>query len=261
MNTFIFISNRLSKIIGNICKILAYPFHFLFPNKRFIIPEFSNVKIKIKNKHKIPKIIWQTNYSNRSTLPVYLNYLFNRLMSLDYEYHYVSTEERLIFIEKHCSDEIFQNFKLLIDGAAQADLWRLIVLYYKGGVYLDIDANFVWPLAKMLNIDADAVYLKIKNNTEFTNYFIATAPNNKNIELMIHLIISNIKNRKIDGGVYNMTGPGVLNAILKNKDVISRIHRETCIQGSFTNEYFQYLDKPGTKWTHKKNSELLKEKK
>jgi len=31
-------------------------------------------------------------------------------------------------------------------------------------------------------------------------------------------------------------------------------------QGSFTNEHFQYIDKPRGKWTHKKDSELLKNK-
>ncbi|WP_022941130.1 glycosyltransferase family 32 protein [Psychromonas hadalis] len=260
MNPFIFISNRLSKIIGNICKVLSYPFHFLFPQKRFVIPEYSKAKINCNSGHKIPKKIWQTNYSNRSTLPVYLNYLFNRLMSLDYEYRYVSTEKRLLYIQKNCSQEVFENFKLLTDGAAQADLWRLIVLYHEGGIYIDIDANFVWPLSKMLGKYDDAVYLKVKNNSEFTNYFIATAPKNEDLKQVIDIIIANIKARDVKDGVFNMTGPGVLIEVLKDKNVISRSHRETCIQGSFTNEHFQYIDKPGSKWTHKKPADLLKKK-
>lgn len=259
MNIFIFLSNRLSKIIGNICKVLSYPFHFLFPNKRFSIPFFS--KKKLPNKaSKIPRIIWQTNYSNRSTLPVYLNYLFNRLMSLSYEYRYVSTEERLSYIKTNTSDEIYNNYKQLNDGAAQADLWRLIVLHNEGGVYLDIDANFVWPLSKMIDDEDEALYIRVKKNTEITNYFIASAPGNEDLKRAIDMIINNIKNRDVKDGVYNMTGPGVLNEVLKDKKIKSRSHRYTCIQGSFTNEYFQYLDKPGSKWTHKKLTELLKDK-
>jgi mannosyltransferase OCH1-like enzyme len=32
----------------------------------------------------------------------------------------------------------------------------------------------------------------------------------------------------------------------------------TCIQGSFTNEHFQYIDRPRSKWTHVDNQDLLK---
>lgn len=259
MNALIFITNRLSKIIGNICKILAYPFHLIFPKKRFAIPFHSKAKITTKKQSIIPRIIWQTNYSNRSTLPVYLNYLFNRLMSLSYEYRYVSTEERLEYIKNNASDEIYSNYRLLNDGAAQADLWRLIVLYNEGGVYLDIDANFVWPLSKMLGNEDGAVYVKVKDNTEFTNYFIASAPNNSDLKNAIDIIVDNIKQRDVKNGVFNMTGPGILNTVLEGKKVTSRSHRYTCVQGSFTNEYFQYLDKPGSKWTHKKLSDLLKD--
>jgi len=260
MNALIFLSNRLSKIIGNICKILSYPFHAVFPKKRFAIPEFSQAKIS-SSASKIPRIIWQTNYSNLSTLPVYLNYLFNRLMSLNYDYRYVSTEERLQYVKNNSSAAIFESYQALNDGAAQADLWRLIVLNKEGGVYLDIDANLVWPLSKIIDDNDQAVYIKIKNNTHYTNYFLASAPNNPNLQEAIDIITDKISKRDVEQGVYFMTGPGILNTVLEGKSVISRSHRTTCIQGSFTNEHFQYLDKPRGKWTHKKPSELLKDKK
>ena len=123
MNLFIFISNRFSKIIGNICKLFAYPFHALFPKKRFAIPFRSKAKTRAA-KSKITRIIWQTNYSNQSTLPVYLNYLFNRLMSLSYEYRYVSTEGRLEYIKKNAPQEVYDCCRLLKDGTSQADLLR-----------------------------------------------------------------------------------------------------------------------------------------
>ena len=39
--TALLISNGLLRLTGNIVKILSYPFHALFPKKRFTIPEFS----------------------------------------------------------------------------------------------------------------------------------------------------------------------------------------------------------------------------
>ena len=59
-------------------------------------------------------------------------------------------------------------------------------------------------------------------------------------------------------GVYGMTGPTVLNTAIGENKVHHRHNRITCIQGSFTNEYFQYIDKPRGKWIHAKNEELLK---
>lgn len=258
MTIFIFLSNRLSKILGNICKILSYPFHLIFPSKRFIVPSYSKAKLSTSKKTKIPKIIWQTNYSNHVTLPVYLNYLFNRLMSLSFEYHYMSNEDCLQFVKENMNQEVYENYQKINDGAAKADLWRLITIYVKGGVYLDMDANFVWPINRILSSNDDALYIRIKNNTEISNYFLASAPGNSDYKKAIDLIINNIQTNKIEGGVYNMTGPGVLKEVLQNQEISSRSHRQLCIQGSFTNEYFQYLDKPKGKWTHTKQEDILK---
>lgn len=114
-NLSILVSNRLIRLIGNIFKMLSYPFHALFPNKRFTIPSLSSPKVNSNEQTKIPKIIWQTNFSAQSTLPVYLNYLFNRLMSLDYEYRYVSTEERAEFIKANASERVYNAYMQLND--------------------------------------------------------------------------------------------------------------------------------------------------
>jgi mannosyltransferase OCH1-like enzyme len=190
----ILISNRLIKLVGNISKGFSYIFHFFAPNKRFIIPEYSKPIIHSKNTSTIPKTIWQTNYTNRVSLPIYLNYLFNRLMSLSYEYRYISTEARLTYIESTASEEVFSAFKMLVNGASQADVWRLLVLNNEGGVYLDIDAHLVWPLSKIIKSDDKEVFLL--NKEHYTNYFIASKPNNPVLEETLRIIIDNINNKK-----------------------------------------------------------------
>lgn len=60
-------------------------------------------------------------------------------------------------------------------------------------------------------------------------------------------------------GVYHSTGPTVLNNILSAKAVIHTQDRKyVCIQGTFTNEHFQYIDKPRGKWTHINPEDLVK---
>lgn len=248
--------NRLIKILGALTKIIAYPFHFLFPKKRFLIPEYRKPFFTSAISNNIPKILWQTNYTNKVSLPIYVNYLFNRLMSLDWEYHYVSTENRLNFIKAHAPIEIANAYEQLTDGASQADLWRLFVLNYYGGVYMDIDAHAVWPLSKMIRPTDNELFLMTKHN--YSNYFIASAKNNPYLEKALDIAINNIEQKNTSGGVYNLTGPNVLNTAIGNNDVNNRIYRLTCVQGSFTNEYFQYIDKPRGKWIYAKTDDLLK---
>lgn len=179
-------------------------------------------------------------------------------MSLDWEYRYVSTEARLEFIKTHASKRMSDAFEQLTDGAAQADLWRLFTLNYYGGVYMDIDAHAVWPLSMIIKPDDKELILMTKHR--YSNYFIASAKNNPHLQAALDMIVENIEQKNIGGGVYDLTGPTVLNKAIGDKLVNHRHNRYTCIQGSFTNEYFQYIDKPRGKWTHAKKEDLLKEK-
>ena len=251
----ILISNRLSKILGNLLKAFGYVFHFFFPKKRFTIPKYAPAIIKCKKESTIPKIFWQTNYTNVVSLPVYLNYLFNRLMSLNYEYRYASNEDILELFEKEGTSEQLEAYKKLNDGAAKADFWRIFALNHFGGVYLDIDANFVYPLSSLIKADEKEVFLK--NKQHYTNYFIAAAPNNEVLKEAIAIVVKNIQENKVEKGVYALTGPDVINIAIGDKNVNERFYRYVCVQGSFTNEYFHYIDKPRGKWIHTKNEEIM----
>ena len=246
MTAHILLANRLIKLVANITKVLSYGFHALLPNKRFTLPERSGALIKGKSRP-IPRIIWQTNYTNKATLPVYLNYLFNRIISPTFEYRFMITEARADFIKANYSPEIFDAYSRLQIGAAQADFWRLLVLQKHGGVYLDIDAHAVWPLGHIIKPEHEELYI-IRQHNELTNYFIASKPNNPNLARLIEQVMQNISEDKIKG-VYDMTGPGVFNQVLDYRNVPTTFYRITCNQGSFTNEHFQYIDKPQGKWT------------
>lgn len=257
MNLIVLLSNRLLKIFGIITKSLSYIFHFFFPKKRFTIPFHAKALYQTKTSYKIPKKIWQTNYTNVVTLPVYLNYLCNRVLAFDYEYNYVSTEARDTFLQNNASSELYQAFSQLTDGASQADVWRLFILNHTGGVYMDIDAHIVWPLSKIIKATDTELFLRAKRG-HINNYFIASAPHNPILSDALEVILNNIQKKKTEGGVFEMTGPTVLNQVIANKEITSRLYKYTAIQGSFTNEYFQYMDKPRGKWTHAKNEDLLK---
>ncbi|MGQ0287031.1 glycosyltransferase family 32 protein [Pasteurellaceae bacterium 22721_9_1] len=246
----------LLRLTGNIVKTLSYPFHAIFPKKRFVIPEFSPARKVAQNNQKINRTIWQTNYSNLVTLPVYCNYLVNRLLSPEYNYRYVSTEQREEYIKTHADERTFKAYSQLTDGAAQADFWRIFTLYNEGGVYLDIDGHIVWNLSHIIQPEDSEVVITRRNL--YTNFFLASEKGNQFLQDTLDIIIDNIEQRRVDQGVFTLTGPVCLNRALEGKTVNTRSDKLTCIQGSFTNEYFQYMDKKRGKWNHAKNEDLLK---
>ncbi len=152
-----------------------------------------------------------------------------------------------MFIRNNFSSEIFEAYDRLQIGAAQADFWRLLVLLKHGGVYMDIDAHLIWPLHRIIKPKDSEIFLRIKTG-EISNYFIASKPQNLFIKAVAMQVQSNIDTGSTDN-VYNLTGPGVFNSVLANSSVNTRYYVDVCNQGNFTNEYFQYLDKPEGKWT------------
>ncbi len=238
---------RVVKLLANVTKLVAYPFHYLFPDKRFTIPERAAPWWRSSKPAEVPRIIWQTNFTDQATLPVYLNYLFNRLMAPSFEYRFMITAARARFIEENYPGEIFEAFSRLQVGAAQADFWRVLVLQKHGGVYLDIDAHAVWPLARIVKPGMDELFVTTKRG-DISNYFIASKPDNPHLQKVIDAIYANIESGE-EKGIFHLTGPTVYNEVLPRDEVRTASYRYTCNQGNFTNEYFQYIDKPQGKWT------------
>lgn len=240
------LTTRLIKLIANLLKVACYVFHYAFPDKRFTLPARAAPLIRSRRPTTIPRTIWQTNFTDRVTLPVYLNYLFNRLMAPGFEYRFMTTAARADFIAQYYPGEIFQHYSRLQIGAAQADFWRVLVLQAHGGVYLDIDAHLTWPLGRLLGSDRQSLFIRTKRG-DLSNYFIASKPHTPQLDAVIRAINANIEENTLEG-VFEMTGPGVFNRVLDMGSLGTVLYRYACTQGSFTNEHFQYIDKPQGKW-------------
>lgn len=234
----------LLQLSGNLVKGLFFAVHVVFPALRFEIPKAARPLFSTAAKGPIPKIVWQTNFSRKVALAVYANYLFNRLMAPTHEFRMLDDEDAAEFVQTSCSDLTWQNYRRLQIGAARADFWRLLTLYQHGGVYMDVDATLMWPLSPTLGTKSEA--FMILDSGELTNFFLAAAPGNVRIESLIDAVNRNISENTIKS-VYALTGPSVFDAVLAGQAVGS-VDRPVCRQGILTNEFFQYIDRPGRKW-------------
>lgn len=241
-----FVASRLIKFFGNASKVFSYLFYFVRPKKRFLIPACAKPLLPRPSAQPIPKVVWQTNYTNAVTFAVYLNHLFNRLMAPTYEFRFVSTPERARFIEKAFPGRVCEAYSRLRIGAAQADLWRVLVLQQHGGVYLDIDAHVVWPLELIVRPEHEELYV-VDRQGALGNHFMASVQDNPRLARVIDAIVASIEENAIND-VYTVTGPAVLNRALAGVDVPKAFYRQACYQGTFTNEFFQYVDHPDRKW-------------
>ncbi|MEH6950949.1 glycosyltransferase [Nitrobacter sp. NHB1] len=234
------------QLTGNIFKMIFYIDLWLRPQKRYVIPPVAPALIRKSSAKSIPRIAWLTNYTNEVTLSIYVNYLFNRFIAASFEFRFCGDNDRIGFIKENFSAEIFDCYSRLQIGAAQADLWRTLVLLKHGGIYLDIDATLTWSPELFLDPDQTELLVRTRNDG-LTNYFMATVPNNSIFKVIADRIIENIKDDSITS-VYDMTGPTVVNAVLAGMRAHIESYNVICKQGLFTNKDFQYPDSRTHYW-------------
>ena len=89
-----YLGGRGIKFLANGLRPIFYLHYWLFPNQRFLLRSSVNKPIDSASSNAkalskaIPKIVWQTNYTNKVTLPIKASWLCNRLLSSGYDYKF-----------------------------------------------------------------------------------------------------------------------------------------------------------------------------
>jgi mannosyltransferase OCH1-like enzyme len=86
-----------------------------------------------------------------------------------------------------------------------------------------------------------------------TNYFMASAKNNPNLDHVVGAILENI-DKSTSKDLSEITGPAMLDRALRGRHITKAYYKYTSYQGTFTNEFFQYVDHPQGKWTSTQKS-------
>tara|TARA_Y100000815_G_scaffold264696_1_gene280657 strand:+ start:122 stop:976 length:855 start_codon:yes stop_codon:yes gene_type:complete len=241
-----YIVSRLVKILGALVKLLCTVHLWLFPGARFTIPAYAPALARRTSPRAVPRRVVQTNYTREVSLAVYITWTFNRLMAWDHEFHYVDDEAARDWVDTHFPGEIADAFDLLQIGAAKADYWRVLVLMRDGGVYLDTDANFVWPPSSSIAADEQELFLRMRDG-EITNYFLACAPANPFMTAIEREIRKNIQTGT-QTNVYLLTGPTAMLPALADGGFTVKSYKTVCHQGQFMYEHLQYPDRDRKKW-------------
>ncbi|WCG82985.1 glycosyltransferase family 32 protein [Pectobacterium sp. A5351] len=185
---------------------------------------------------KIPKKIHQIYTKGINKLPEEILVSIEQLKEMNPTWEYFFYDEKRIieYIDKHYGKEML-NLYLSIEpkyGAARADLFRYLLIYIEGGVYLDIKSSCLNPLNDAIAEDCEILLCSWDNKAcgcdknmgihkelgflkcgEYQQWNITSVPRSPYIKSVIDEVIHRLKIYKpwIYGvgmkGVLNTTGP------------------------------------------------------
>ena len=151
----------------------------------------------------------------------------NKLLNPEFTFYIYDDNQCREFIQNNFEKEVVYAFDKLIPGAYKADLWRLCVLFIKGGIYLDIKFKCINGFTFSEVIDKEYLTLDIPSlswtNTMHGIYngFMVCKRKNPFLWKCICKIVDNVEKEEYGKSCLFPTGPGLLGDIYF-EDVIDK---------------------------------------
>lgn len=156
----------------------------------------------------IPRHIYQT-WKTREPEVLHKTHLQQIMPDMDYTFFDDDMIET--FIQEEYDKDTLTLFQKLNVGAAKADLWRYMIMYKRGGVYLDVDSDILTSLDPLLNSGADVVLAaEPAPSSFFVQWALIAKPGHDIFRLAVELALFNIKHEHHPHDVHKATGPAVL---------------------------------------------------
>ena len=182
--------------------------------------------------YKIPPYIFQTHQHN--VVPVGMADAIKKIQkhAPECSYQFFSKNQRREFIVGYFP-EALKAYDMLIPAAYQADLFRYICLYVKGGVYFDSPnnpENDIKLFGDVINVDNDFVSVLDLDLVGIYNAFIASIPRHPILKEVIRLCIYNITHMLYfddipnSDGCLKITGPLILRDAVDNTVGINNVN-------------------------------------
>jgi len=169
----------------------------------------------------IPKIIYRSWKTQNFHPKIYKQ--IKKMLDLNKDYDQVIyTDEQINdYVLSNYDSEVYKAFNKLTVMTAKVDFWRYLILYQKGGIYLDIDSTINSKISTFLNEDDDALITAETNPELFVQWSLFFREKHPILERVIKNVLMNINEKKHPNDIVNTTGPGVFTKSLQE------IHKET----------------------------------
>lgn len=158
----------------------------------------------------IPKKIFQT-YNNNDYHNVFH---YNAVQSIlefnpDFEYYFYNDIDCRDFIKNNYDQDTLNCYDILYPCAYKADLFRYLLIYKYGGIYIDNKYIIRNSFYSIIDKDDTNLYCSDKIDNCLLNSVLITKANELNYKLLIEKIILNIKNNIYGICPLHPTGPRI----------------------------------------------------
>ena len=131
-----------------------------------------------------------------------------------YEYELYDDEDIFYFIKQHYDKDMLSTYEKLNIGAAKSDLWRYLILYKQGGIYLDIDSHIHKNLDGLIKESDRAIISREGNQDTFVQWCLMFSKEHPILERTIEKCVYNIKNETTEN-ILELTGPQVYSSAVR----------------------------------------------
>jgi hypothetical protein len=221
---------------------------------------FEIFKLNLENNDKIiPKVIYRTSSYDMMCLPfmVWDLYKSEKEINPNYEYFYFDDWQCEAFILSHYGSYIRDLYLKLIPTAFRADFFRYLLLYDRGGIYMDFTQHSLKPMDYIIK-DYKEVYVSdfYSFNEEtpklaLYNAFIATVKGTKLMETAINMCIEHIETEFYGRHTLDITGPAMLGKAFRHLKIdgiegdsyinAGKINDDFCVLNFDKNKYGEYI--------------------
>ena len=213
MNTILLILCVL--VIVYYCIVLKEDF---YDEKRFRIDESTHAIVdkepgflkELTYKQNIPFIIHQTYYTDKLDTDIYQTCMIIKNMNPEYKYAFYTDNDCRNYIQKYYPSSYLKAYDMVIPGAYKADVFRYLVLYREGGIYMDCKSSTIIPLRSFIPRSATFGVFRDRPTGALLNSFMACTPKHPILKIVIDMTIDNILNKRYNENSLDITGPQTL---------------------------------------------------
>jgi mannosyltransferase OCH1-like enzyme len=140
-----------------------------------------------------------------------------------FKHHLYDDNDCREFIQKYFKQSVVEAYDTLIPGAYKADLFRLCILYIKGGIYMDIKLACINGFSLMEFIETGQDHFVLDRPSCINgiyNAFIVSTKNNMFLYKCIKQLVKNVKKRFYGNTALAPTGPEMMYDVMIKKQQI-----------------------------------------
>lgn len=186
---------------------------------------FKNFIREYQDDGSIPKIIYRTSPFKFDEIPqVILDSYKNDLKNNpEYSMFYFDDSDCQCFIEENYGIEYLSLYKKLIPTAFKADLFRYLLLYKHGGVWMDFSMSLNIPLSRIIG-NFKQIYVRDRihllhgdwfNKVAIYQGFLCTIKNTEVLKITIDRCLKNIKEKNLTTSCLSVTGTMLLGMVFR----------------------------------------------